>query len=75
MLPLHLYKRVESGHFTWPRSSDDLKVAGRWIHARRPFADFTKSVGLTAAKGFIAQGAYDKIPEMLRIDNTYAYFA
>ena len=22
---LLLYKRVESGHFTWPRSSDDLK--------------------------------------------------
>ena len=49
----------------------DLKVAGCWIHARRPFADFIKSVGLTAAKGSIAQEAYDMITEMLRIDNTF----
>lgn len=53
------------------KERDDLKVAGCWIHARRPFADFIKSVGLTAAKGSIAQEAYDKITEMLRIDNTF----
>ena len=50
------------------KEREDLKVAGCWIHARRPFADFIKSVGLTAAKGSIAQEAYDMITEMLRID-------
>lgn len=53
------------------KERDDLKVAGCWIHARRPFADFIKSVGLTAAKGSIAQEAYDMITEMLHIDNTF----
>ena len=53
------------------KEREDLKGAGCWIHARRPFADFIKSVGLTAAKGSIAQEAYDMITEMLRIDNTF----
>lgn len=53
------------------KEREDLKVAGCWIHARRPFADFIKSVGLTAAKGSIAQEAYDMITEMLRVDNTF----
>ena len=53
------------------KEREDLKVAGCWIHARRPFADFIKSVGLTAAKGSIAQEAYDMITEILRIDNTF----
>lgn len=52
------------------KEREDLKVAGCWIHAQRPFADFIKSVGLTADKGSIAQEAYDMITEMLRIDNT-----
>ena len=52
------------------KERDDFKVAGYWIHARRPFADFIKSVGFSAAKGSVAQEAYDKIAEMLRIDNT-----
>ena len=53
------------------KEREDFKVAGCWIHVRRPFADFIKSVGLTAAKGSIAQEAYDMITEMLRIDNTF----
>ena len=53
------------------KEREDLKVAGCWIHARRPFADFIKSVGLTAAKESIAQEAYDIITEILRIDNTF----
>jgi len=53
------------------KEREDLKVADCWIHARRPFADFIKSVGLTAAKGSIAQEAYDMITEMIRIDNTF----
>lgn len=53
------------------KEREDLKVADCWIHVRRPFADFIKSVGLTAAKGSIAQEAYDMITEMIRIDNTF----
>lgn len=53
------------------RERQDLKVAGCWIHARRPFADFIKSVGLSTAKGSIAQEAYDMITEMLHIDNGF----
>lgn len=36
----------------------DLKVAGCWVHARRPFAEFIKSVGQDASKWSIAQEAY-----------------
>jgi transposase len=49
----------------------DLRIAGCWIHARRPFAEFIKSVGLTAARGSIAQEAYDKITEIMHIDNGF----
>lgn len=49
----------------------DLKVAGCWIHARRPFADFIKSVGSSDAKGTIAQEAYDRITDILHTDNTF----
>jgi transposase len=49
----------------------DLKIAGCWIHARRPYAEFIKSVGLTAARGSIAQEAYDKITEIMHIDNGF----
>ena len=48
----------------------DLKVGGCWIHARRPFADFIKSVK-SAADGTIAQKAYQMITEMLHIDNGF----
>lgn len=50
---------------------EDLKVAGCWIHARRPFADFIKSVGLATAKGTIAQEAYDMITDILHTDNEF----
>lgn len=49
----------------------DLKVAGCWIHARRPFAEIVKSIGISNAKGTIAQEAYDRITEILRIDNNF----
>jgi transposase len=49
----------------------DLKIAGCWVHARRPYAEFIKSVGLTAAKGSIAQEAYDRITEIMHIDNGF----
>ena len=49
----------------------DLKVAGCWVHARRPFAEFIKSVGQDASKVSIAQEAYSLISEIMHIDNTF----
>ena len=49
----------------------DLKVAGCWIHARRPFAEIVKSIGISNAKGTIAQEAYDRNTEILHIDNDF----
>ena len=49
----------------------DLKVAGCWIHARRPFAEIVKSIGTSNAKNTIAQEAYDRITEILHIDNDF----
>ena len=48
-----------------------LKVAGCWIHARRPFAEIVKSIGISNVKGTIAQEAYDRITEILHIDNDF----
>lgn len=51
---------------------EDLKVAGCWVHARRPFAEFIKSIkSEDAAKGSIAQQAYSMITEMMHIDNGF----
>lgn len=50
---------------------EDLKVAGCWIHARRPFAEIIKSVGLSLSKGTIAQEAYDMITDILQKDNEF----
>ncbi len=49
----------------------DLDVAGCWVHARRPFAEFIKSLGAKAAKGTVAQEAYDIITEIMHIDNGF----
>lgn len=49
----------------------DLQIAGCWIHARRPFAEFIKSVGTEAAKGSIAAEAYSMITEIMHIDNSF----
>lgn len=49
----------------------NLKVAGCWVHARRSFAEFIKSVGPDAARGSIAQEAYSMITEIMHIDNTF----
>ena len=50
---------------------EDLKVAGCWIHARRPFADIIKSIGLSMAKDTVAQKAYDMITDILHADNGF----
>lgn len=49
----------------------DLNIAGCWIHARRPYAELIKSIGAQAAKGSVAQEAYDMITEIMHIDNGY----
>jgi len=49
----------------------DLNVAGCWIHARRPYAEFIKSVGASAAKGSIADEAYSMITDIMHTDNGY----
>ena len=49
----------------------DLQIAGCWIHARRPFAEFIKSVGTEASKGSIAAEAYSMITEIMHIDNSF----
>ena len=49
----------------------DLNVAGCWVHARRPYAEFIKSIGKQAAKASLAQEAYDMITEIMHLDNDY----
>ena len=58
-------------YHTLGKERPDLNIAGCWIHARRPYAEFIKSVGLQAAKGSIAQEAYDMITEIMHTDNSY----
>lgn len=48
---------------------EDLKVGGCWIHARRPFAEFIKSVGEKNAKGTVAYEAYCLITQIMHEDN------
>ena len=52
------------------REREDLTIGGCWIHARRPFAEFIKSIR-DSADGTIAQEAYTMITEMLHIDNEF----
>lgn len=65
---------VTDGYQVYHKLADereDLRIAGCWIHARRPFADFIKSVGLKTAKGTVAQEAYDMITDILHTDNEF----
>ena len=48
----------------------DLKIAGCWVHARRPFAEFIKSIGDKLENGTIAHEAYKMITEIMHLDNT-----
>lgn len=52
---------------------EDLKVVGCWVHARRPFAEFIKSLKRsgTSPAGAIATEAYEMITEIMHLDNTY----
>ena len=53
------------------KERQDLTISGCWVHARRPFADFIKSVGAKEAKHTIAKEAYDMITEIMHIDNSF----
>ncbi len=48
----------------------DLKVAGCWVHARRPYAEFIKSIGDSVESGTVAHEAYKLITEIMHLDNT-----
>lgn len=59
-------------YHTIGKEREDLTVSGCWIHARRPLAEFLKSIkNKDAAKGSVAQQAYNMITEMLHIDNDF----
>lgn len=65
---------VTDGYQVYHKLADEreyLRIDGCWIHARRPFADFIKSVGLKTAKGTVAQEAYDMITGILHTDNEF----
>ena len=65
---------VTDGYQVYHKLSDereDLNIAGCWVHARRPFAEFIKSVGSKAAEGTVAKEAYDMITEIMHIDNSF----
>ena len=49
----------------------DLKVAGCWVHARRPFAEIIKSSESEKIHGSIAEEAYTKITELMHLDNEF----
>ncbi len=58
-------------YHTLDKERPDLNVAGCWVHARRPFAEFIKSVGAEAAKSSVAGEAYNRITEIMHLDNSY----
>ena len=58
-------------YHTLGKERPDLNVAGCWVHARRPFAEFIKSLKGDIAKGTVAQEAYAMITEIMHLDNGY----
>lgn len=53
------------------RERRDLKISGCWVHARRPYAEFIKSVGEEVSEGSIAKQAYAMITEIMHLDNDF----
>lgn len=58
-------------YHTIDKERNDLQVSGCWIHARRPFADFIKSLDKKETKGTIAHEAYAMITELMHLDNEW----
>ena len=56
-------------HHSLERQRDDLKIAGCWIHAKRGFAEYVKSVGTGNESGVISDTAVKKISELFHLDN------
>ena len=57
-------------YHTLGKERSDLTIGGCWIHARRPFADYIKSMK-GKANGTIAHEAYVRITDMLLDDNDF----
>ena len=53
------------------KERQDLKIAGCWVHARRPYAEFIKSLERKSVNGSLAQEAYDMITEIMHMDNDF----
>lgn len=53
------------------RERKGLSIAGCWVHARRKFAEYIKSIGEANAKGTVASEAYNLITEIMHLDNDY----
>ncbi len=65
---------VTDGYQVYPKlgkKQHDLQIASCWIHAKRPSAEFIKSVGTEAANGSIASEACSMITEIMHIDNSF----
>ena len=60
-----------AGYHKIDRRRSDLTVAGSWVHARRPLAEFLKSVEGKDIKGTIAHEAYQMITQIMHLDNTF----
>ncbi len=57
-------------YHTVAKERQDLKVAGCWVHARRPFSEYIKALKGKVDGGTIAHEAYRLITEIMHIDNT-----
>lgn len=53
------------------KEREDLVVSGCWVHCRRRFAELIKTEGLKQAKGTVAHEAYEKITEIMHLDNGF----
>ena len=58
-------------YHTLERKRDDLRIAGCWIHAKRGFVEYVKSVGTGNESGIISDKAVKKISELIHLDNQF----
>lgn len=57
-------------YHTLAKERQDLKVAGCWVHARRPFSEYIKALKGKVDGGTVAHEAYRMITEIMHIDNS-----
>ncbi len=53
------------------KKRSDLKIAGCWVHTKRKFAEYVKSVGTEKSEGIISDKAFKKISELFHWDNKF----